>query len=49
MGYLTGEQKIICHMREGLGLFHVILKYTCEISMDVQEGRFTYTQRITFY
>ena len=47
----TEDQKgtEICHMTEGLGLFHVILKYTCEISMDLQEGRFTYTQRITFY
>lgn len=36
-------------MTEGLGLFHVTLKYMDEISMDLQEGRFTYTQGITFY
>ena len=55
-GYLstiwrTEDQKgtEICHMTEGLGLFHVILKYMDEISMDLQEGRFTYTQGITFH
>lgn len=47
----TEDQKgtKICHMTEGLGLFHVTLKYMDEISMDLQEGRFTYTQGITFY
>ena len=47
----TEDQKgpEICHMTEGFGLFHEILKHTDEISMDLQEGRFTYTQGITFH